>query len=128
MELLETQDPERRRLIETSDRHKHELETEINELSLKTEKVITNVFIIGGSLALTYFVVNQLTSGSKKSKRKKNKVLDSELNEIENEEDEEPSMLSKLSSKLIDQATLILLNLAKEKLVEYLQSKKREHS
>jgi hypothetical protein len=128
MELLETQDPERRRLIETSDRHKHELETEINELSLKTEKVITNVFIIGGSLALTYFVVTQLTSGSKKSKRKKGSVVDSELNEIENEEDEEPSMLSKLSSKLIDQATLILLNLAKEKLVEYLQSKKREHS
>ncbi len=128
MELLETQDPERHRLIETSNWHKSELENELTEFSVKTERVITNALIIGGSLALTYFVVKQLTGSSKKLKQKKGNTLIADDSTIESEEEEEPSMLSKLSSKLIDQATLILLDLAKEKLLEYLQSRKREDS
>ena len=32
MELLETQDPEKQRLVEASDRHKHEIEKEVKEL------------------------------------------------------------------------------------------------
>ena len=53
MELLETQSPERRKLLETSERHKRELEKEVKSVSEKTEKAITNALIIGGSLALT---------------------------------------------------------------------------
>ena len=45
MELLETQDPEKKRLIETSDRHKHELEKEVKSISDKTERVVKNVII-----------------------------------------------------------------------------------
>ena len=58
MELLETQDPERRKLIETSDRHKRELEKEVKAMSDKTEQVLKNALIIGGALALTYFMSN----------------------------------------------------------------------
>jgi hypothetical protein len=41
MELLESQDPEKIKLIETSDRHKRELEKEMKSMTDKTEKVVT---------------------------------------------------------------------------------------
>jgi hypothetical protein len=40
MELLESQDPEKIKLIETSDRHKRELEKEMKSMTDKTEKVV----------------------------------------------------------------------------------------
>ena len=128
MELLENQNPERRKLMEASDRYKRELQNDINEISVKTEKVITNALVIGGTLALTYFIVNQLTSNYKRPRKKKGSVSKEQPAEIEAEEIEEPSLLSKLGTKLVDQATILLLDIAKEKLAEYIQSKKREDS
>ncbi len=69
MELLESQDPEKIRLIETSDRHKKALEKEMKSMSDKTERVVKNALIIGGVLAATYFVVSQLSSSKKKEKQ-----------------------------------------------------------
>lgn len=131
MELLETQSPERRKLIETSERHKKELEKEMKGVSDKTEKAITNALIIGGSLALTYFVVSQL-SKSKKNKGKSKKVKVANLPQEEEEERESsytaPSLVSQIGEKLISQASIILLDLAKEKLSEYLTKRKNENS
>lgn len=130
MELLETQSPERRKLIETSERHKKELEKEMKGVSDKTEKAITNALIIGGSLALTYFVVSQLTK-SKKTKVKRAKAKTTSLQDDEETEVEShsvPSLVSQISEKLISQASIILLDLAKEKLSEYLTKKKNENS
>ncbi len=128
MELLETQSPERRKLLETSERHKRELEKEVKSVSEKTEKAITNALIIGGSLALTYFVVSQLTK-SKKTKSKKVKTAslpDEEETEVESQL--APSLVSQIGEKLISQASIILLDLAKEKLSEYLTKRKNENS
>jgi len=124
MELLETQDPEKRKLIETSSRHRQEMEREIKDISQKTEKLLKNTLIIGGALALTYIVVSQLSSSkSKKKKSRKEKAL------VENSLDEEPidqspSLLSKIGDKALNMATVLLLDLAKEKLSEYLQHRK----
>lgn len=130
MELLETQSPERKKLLETSERHKREFEKEIKGVSDKTEKAITNALVIGGSLALTYFVVSQLTKSKKvKSKRAKAKsanLPDEEM--IETEPSSGPSLVSQISEKLISQASIILLDLAKEKLSEYLTKRKNENS
>lgn len=130
MELLETQSPERKKLLETSERHKKEFEKEIKGVSDKTEKAITNALVIGGSLALTYFVVSQLTKSKKvKSKRAKSKsanLPDEEM--IETEPSSGPSLVSQISEKLISQASIILLDLAKEKLSEYLTKRKNENS
>lgn len=130
MELLETQSPERKKLLETSERHKKEFEKEIKGVSDKTEKAITNALVIGGSLALTYFVVSQLTKSKKvKSKRAKAKsanLPDEEM--IETEPSSGPSLVSQISEKLISQASIILLDLAKEKLSEYLTKRKNENS
>ena len=130
MELLETQSPERKKLIETSERHKKELEKEMKGVSDKTEKAITNALIIGGSLALTYFVVSQLTK-SKKTKVKRVRAKTTSLQDDEETEVEShsvPSLGSQISEKLISQASIILLDLAKEKLSEYLTKRKNENS
>ena len=134
MELLESQDPEKKRLIETSERHKRALEKEVSELTEKTDKMLTNALIIGGSLLATYFVVSAFSGGSKKRKRRKKKVVlvaktpkeDSEsVEESEEEEDSGPSLMNTVGNRVLSQASVILLNIAKDKLFEYLESRKK---
>ncbi|MBK5279953.1 MAG: hypothetical protein JJE09_13925 [Bacteroidia bacterium] len=118
---METQDPEKRKLIETSDRHKRELEKEVKAISDKTEQVLKNAVIIGGALALTYFTISQLT----KTRRKKAKDKNGESEE--EEEDSESSVsafISQLGDRVISQGSLILLDFAKDMLMEYLESRK----
>ncbi|GHM99974.1 hypothetical protein WSM22_14640 [Cytophagales bacterium WSM2-2] len=125
MELLETQDPEKKKLIETSERHRQEMERQVKDISDRSEKMLKNALIIGGALALTYVVVNQLSSSKSKSKKKKIKKsqVQSQVEE-EDDEDESPSMLSQMGDKFVNTATLFLLDLAKEKLGDYLQKRK----
>lgn len=131
MELLETQNPEKRRLIETSDRHKHELEKEVKAISDKTERVVKNALIIGGTLALTYLVVSQLSSSKKR--RKKAKIKPSEEDETAGATLDEasasfstPSFISQIGERLATQATALLLGIAKDKLGEYLSNRKQK--
>jgi hypothetical protein len=124
MELLETQDPERRRLIETSDRHKRELEREVKDMSDKTEKVVKNALIIGGVLAVTYLLVTQLGSGKRK-KSTKSKNIGQEVDE--EEESETPNVFSQIGAKVADTATIVLLDLAKEALAEFLKNRKQKN-
>ncbi len=125
MELLETQDPEKRKLIETSNRHRQEMERELKDISQKTEKVLKNALIIGGALALTYLVVNQLSSSKReKKKSKKDKGVENPVNEELVDENENPSLFSRMGDKALNMATVLLLDLAKEKLSEYLQHRK----
>jgi hypothetical protein len=129
MELLETQDPEKKRLLETSDRHKHELEKEVKAISDNTERIVKNVLIIGGTLAVTYFLVSSLGS----SKRKKKKATQSEAtgettatSEPSNSSYSPPSFLSQVGERFATQATALLLGIAKDKLTEYLSHRKQK--
>jgi len=130
MELLETQDPEKKKLIETSERHKRELQKEVSAISKKTEKALKNGLIIGGSLVLTYILISQFRSSKKKRKKRKEKIVKNDL-----EEDDEvvetssgmPSFLATIGENLASQATLILLDFAKDKLAEYLNKRKAEN-
>jgi len=133
MELLESQDPRKKKLIETSDRYKHELEREVKAITEKTERTMKNALIIGGSLALTYFLVSQLSSSSpKKKKRKKIKVVQPVVDTEEEEEESDtasfgvPAILSQVGTQVLSQASYLLLELAKEKLMEYLQSRNKK--
>src|SRR5579871_4936367 len=110
MELLETQDPEKKRLLETSHRHRQEMERELKDISQRSEKVLKNALIIGGALALTYIAVTQLSSSKSKKKKSKKAVEDIDY-EVE---DEEPSLFAKMGDKVVNTATLFLLDLAKE--------------
>lgn len=125
MKLLENSDAEKKRLIETSARHKKELEQEINSISENTEKMVTNVLLIGGALALTYFTVTQLVGSKSKKKKKKHRKREEEYEDEELEEDDSgaPGVLSHVGDIVITQLTMALLEFAKEKLSDYLESR-----
>ena len=139
MELLESQDPEKKKLIETSERHRRELEKEVSDITAKTEKMVTNALIIGGALALTYFVVSGLSGRSKKKKHKKLKVKPAQVitddDDLDEDDDEEeatasfgsliaPSLVAQIGTRVINQATMMLLDIARGKLTEYLTAPK----
>lgn len=126
MELLETQDPERKKLLETSDRHKRAMEKELGDITKKTDRVLKNALIIGGSLALTFLVISTLSSGRKK--RKKKRALEAASQEgissaVHDDEDDAPSLISQVGTQLLNQASVILLDLARQKLKEYLATR-----
>ncbi|HEY5692767.1 MAG TPA: hypothetical protein VIS49_15025 [Cyclobacteriaceae bacterium] len=121
MKLVEKSDSEKKKLIERSERYKREIEAEVDSISQSTERILTNALFIGGALALTYFAVTGL-KGSEKKKTKKRK-RQTENDEVE--DSSEPSVMSQIGEVVITQATMVLLEFAKEKLAEYLQ---RNHS
>lgn len=131
MELLETQNPERKKLLETSERHKRELEKEVKDMSDKTEKVLKNALIIGGALAVTYLLVSQLGSGKKKKKSKAKIQLQAApapTDQMVEEEEETPSAFSAIGAKIADTATVMLLDIAKEALSEFLKTRQQKNA
>ncbi|MFM7487227.1 MAG: hypothetical protein ACKOC0_06555 [Cytophagales bacterium] len=129
MELLETQNPERRKLLETSERHKRELEKEVKQVSERTEKVLKNSLIIGGTLAITYLVVSQLGSGKKKKKFTKVKfqAAPNAPNAEANEEHEILGSFASITSQIANTATLMLLDIAKDALTEFLKTRNKDN-
>ena len=137
MELMETDDPVKSRLLKQTSRYREDLEDEAKVISDRTEKIITNALIIGGALALTYFAYKQLSgSDSKKkhkSKVKKIKVIGAAPAETEEEVSVEETsgpgkMISQIGTALVSQASVFLLSLAKEKLAEYLRAQEEKKS
>ena len=136
MELLESDDM-KSELLRRSAKHREELEEEVKLISARTEQILTNALVIGGSLALTYFLMRQFTGGSKKKRKVKAKKVklvkqtDPEEVEVVEVEDSSPGIFSQVGTALASQASVLLLTLAKEKLAEYLQSqsekKAKEH-
>jgi hypothetical protein len=128
MELMEEGDELKRELLRKSAHHREEIEGDVKLITENTEKIITNALIIGGSLALTYFLVTRLSGSSgKKSKRKAAKIKlvqnSPESDEVVKDEQTAPGMIGQLGTALVSQASIFLLNLAKEKLMEYLAEK-----
>jgi hypothetical protein len=120
----------KRELLQKSAKHREELEGDVRLVTENTEKLITNALIIGGSLALTYYLVTKLSGSPKKKHRGKARkikvVQPSPVDGAEDVEEEEvsshPGMLGQVGTALASQASLFLLNLAKEKVMEYLQT------
>jgi hypothetical protein len=121
-------DKEKAKIIHQADLHKVELEEEITQLTEKAERAITTALIVGGTLALTYFVVKGFSGKSSKKKKVKYKKTSRPSAEQDLEEETETTsspvndLLSRIGESLVNQATAILLDLAKEKLIEFLQS------
>jgi hypothetical protein len=131
MELLETDDPVKGQLLKKSALHREQLEEDARLISERTEKIITNAVIIGGALAVTYFLVSRF-SGSKQKKKSKaariKLVQGGGREEVVQSaaEPEPPGMMSQIGTALASQATVFLLGLAKEKLGEFLQAQQGE--
>jgi hypothetical protein len=83
-------------------------------------------------LAASYFVVRQFSSSGSRKKRKKTKVtlVQPKVSKEEDEDDVEyessPGLMADIGMKLANQATVILVDLARQKLMEYLESRKKE--
>lgn len=127
MELLESDDPIKNQLLKKSAQHREELEQDVQLISERTQRVLTNAIIIGGALALTYFVVSSLMGSGKKrkSKTKRIKVVNAapvSEEEVESVAPSAPGLVSQIGTALASQASVFLLSLAKEKLMEYLES------
>ncbi|HRK55134.1 MAG TPA: hypothetical protein PK185_14545 [Cyclobacteriaceae bacterium] len=121
---LEKSDLEKQKLKKASAMYKRELENEIKSISKRTEKVVTNALFIGGALALTYFAVTQFTASKSKKKKSKQQKHERDDEMEESNESSSPNMLSQVGDILVTQATMVLLEFAKEKLSEYLHSRK----
>ena len=127
MELLESNDPQKISLINKVNQKKNELEEEASALSKRTDKLLLNALVIGGTLALTFFIVRNLSKG----RSKKEKQEEIETNESTNASKEnQSSVISEIGSRLAEGAVLFLLGLAKDKLSEYLNSREKgnEHT
>ena len=129
----EIDDPIKSSLLKKSAQYREDLEDEAKLISDKTEKIITNALIIGGSLALTYFAYRQFSGGSKKkhkSKVKKIKVVGAAPAETEEEDQVEESgpskFISQIGTALVSHASVFLLTMAKEKLSAYLQAQEQK--
>lgn len=127
MELLESNDL-KSELLKKSAKHREGLEDEVKLISERTEKVLTNALIIGGTLAAGYFLMRAF-SGSSKSKRKSKKVKIVHAAASPNDDVEEvavsssaPGIVSQIGTALASQAGVFLLTMAKEKLTEYLEA------
>lgn len=125
MELPEANDP-KMELLKKSTKHRQELEEDVRMISERTEKIITNALIVGGTLAAAYFLVRQF-SGSKQKRKanlKKIKAVEARPEEpgADAEEESSQSMVSQIGTALASQLAIFLLGIAKEKLTEYLQS------
>jgi len=135
MEILESQDPEKKKLIEASERHKRALEKGVSDLTTDTQKMLTNAAIIGGVLIASYFVVRSLSSsGEKKKKRKKSRVtlVSPSVSRASDDDDDYEEvapagggLLAGIGANLANQATVILIDMAREKLMEFLESRKK---
>lgn len=129
---MELTDDIKRELIKKSARQRAELQDEVKLFSERTEKMITNALVVGGALALTYVVVKQFTkSKKKKSKGRKIKVVHAQPHEEVEYVTEEPrgsSFLTDIGSAIAGNVTAFLLTLAKEKLIEYLQSQSQKET
>jgi tellurite resistance protein len=124
---LETDNPEKGQLLQRSEHHRELLEEEVRLVTEKTEKMITNALIIGGALAVTYFVVSSLSSSGKKEKARSKRIKLTPASEgpgLEQEvvEPAQAGIVSAIGSALVAQATGLLLSIAREKLLEFLQS------
>lgn len=121
MELLDTDDPIKGELLMKTARHREELEQETRAIAERTEKIVTNAIVIGGALALSYFLYTQL-SGSKKKNSKKKAEQDAGVEDEAEAPSVASNILSEVGSALVAQGGALLLSLAKEKLTEYLRA------
>jgi len=125
---IETDDPDKGQLLQKSAHHRELLEQEVKLISEKSEKMIINGLIIAGALTLTYFLVSGFSRSDDKKRSKTRKVKlaegesESDAEEEEVSQHEAPGIVAQIGSVLAAQATGLLLSIAREKIVEFLQS------
>lgn len=127
MELMESNEAKNRLIIKSA-QHKQELEDEVKLISANTEKLVRNALIIGGTLVAAYFLVRRFsgTKSKKSGKMKSQKFMRQQAEQEEastaDDSSKSPGIVSQIGSALAAQATVFLLDLAKDKLSEFVKT------
>jgi len=118
----------KRQLLETSLEYKEEIREAFQAVMSRLGKTGVNALLISGSLAMSYLLYRAMATPVKTIKRKKNNIAENEAQVVDVYQP--PTMIDKLADKILEQALLFLLSLAKQKLIEYLndQSKKNDNT
>lgn len=120
MEILESADPQQKKLLEEVRRRKEQLDSEAGILARRSEKAIRNALIISGVLLASYLVYRAVSRGNKKEKVKES--TDQQPEEVKAQPG--PSMLSVIGRRIGQVAAIFVLNLARERVAAWLTSKK----
>ena len=105
---------EKERLIENSQRYKEDFEQEFSDLTGRVERGIITGLIAGGLAYVTYKIYRKLTEDNSEEEESKE----------DSRESKGDSSLAKVGQYVAQTMALILINVAKEKLIEYLNEKK----
>jgi hypothetical protein len=106
-------DIDKSRLLENSEQYKENFARDLSEMTSKIERGIVTGLIVGGLTYVTYRFVKALT--------------ETEQTETQKPESHQQggSAFSHVTKYVAETATLLLINLAKEKLIEYLSERKQ---
>ena len=117
---------EKKKLIEARERYRKELQHEVRDITDQANQALKTVLIIGGALAAGYIVAKQFTRSSRKKAKNKTKDSPDTVTEAVEEYSTGPSLLSIVGERIVTEASFLLLDLAKDKIREYLEARKNE--
>lgn len=124
MDHSETDDPVKGQLLTRQHQQVETMKEEMKSISERTGKIATTALIAGGVLTLAYILYLEL-GATKKKKQKKHKIGHEEASgEEEHQEDREPGLLAQIGVTVANQALLLLLDVARTKLAEYVEAQK----
>lgn len=123
MELLETADPERKRLLDEVRKRREQLDAEAGTLSRKSSKKLSNALMIAGVLVGSYLIYRAVSGARTKEKSKSGLHPD--------EKSANPGSAARtgtgMGSRIAQLAVVFLLNLARERVAAWLASRKQPH-
>ncbi|UII34480.1 hypothetical protein LVD17_11735 [Fulvivirga ulvae] len=102
-----------------SQKHREAFEHELSEVVDKTKRIATSVLVIGGSFALSYYLIKKLT-GKKTVKKIKMQKDTGGVNEMVIQK--HPSVFSTVGNVILTEMAVFLLGIAKERLINYIQN------
>lgn len=106
-------------LEQNSQKHREAFEHELSEVVDKTKRIATSALVIGGSFALSYYLIKKLTSKKSVKKIKRQKST-GDINEVVIQK--HPSVFSTVGNVILTEMAVFLLGIAKERLINYIEN------
>ncbi|GAA0892540.1 hypothetical protein GCM10009122_22190 [Fulvivirga kasyanovii] len=106
-------------LEQNSQKHREAFEHELSEVVDRTKRIATSALVIGGSFALSYYLIKKLTSKKSVKKIKRQKST-GDINEVVIQK--HPSVFSTVGNVILTEMAVFLLGIAKERLINYIEN------
>lgn len=123
MELLETADPDKKRLMDEVRKRREQLDAEAAVLARRSGKKLSNALMIAGVLVGSYLVYRAI-SGSRKTEKSKEPQTGVNKSAASGSVTKSGNTMG---TRLAQLAVVFLLNLARERVAAWLASRKQPH-